>query len=557
MNYVYYIYLTPSFLNRQVAKVGYTTDLDSRMKAIQIEYGCNDIIIKHQRQVNSIYDESGIHQLLSVTGLSIQYNNKKELYEINDNIIISIIDAWQCSNIQSFMNYDRTNYQHILKRLYESNESTPDDYAALFINRMYDRIIISDDGRYIVDENNCYIQDVKVKRNPIDHTRRFIYNNIQSILKQSFDDYLNIPRDHPINLVFAQCKLKQMMNYCIQPSICNKIKEHIDCSVQYIPNLSDRLNSNPFLFAFKNKVIDLHNQQVRDIKPSDYISVSTGYEYEEPNPNEINELYGILNQLANPDELKYVLKVLSTGLMGSNTGNTYFFVRANELINLTKASLGNYCSTVKINDLIKQTSQPIYNRMIFSELDIDLNGDQINIMNSNSTQSDIVFQSDRMPVFNNVNSDMINRMRVIQFDKLSVTKKENCRQFANELANNKLNINKYKITFIHILIQHFTYYLNEGLDVVPNKFKKLINELSEDDPVVLWFDARVIRTNNNSKVQSSVLYNDYVKYTQEFNSDSILTQTAFSLLMINKYNLVKSRNEKGVYFKNIEIRDDN
>jgi hypothetical protein len=42
-----------------------------------------------------------------------------------------------------------------------------------------------------------------------------------------------------------------------------------------------KIDSNGYLFAFKNKVLDCRTCEIRDIKPDDYVMTNTGYEFPE------------------------------------------------------------------------------------------------------------------------------------------------------------------------------------------------------------------------------------------------------------------------------------
>ena len=48
-----------------------------------------------------------------------------------------------------------------------------------------------------------------------------------------------------------------------------------------LPTLEKMMDENKHLFAFKNKVVDLRTGDVRDIRPTDYICINTGYDYPE------------------------------------------------------------------------------------------------------------------------------------------------------------------------------------------------------------------------------------------------------------------------------------
>jgi len=105
------------------------------------------------------------------------------------------------------------------------------------------------------------------------------------------------------NAGFKDSIMKELKSWCIQD---NFIEQYLDCNIN--------------LFAFQNGVYDLENNTFRDIEPTDYISTTTGYDY---NPkiddHYINTARDFLKSTQKSDEMyQYVLDVLSCMLYGKN-----------------------------------------------------------------------------------------------------------------------------------------------------------------------------------------------------------------------------------------------
>ena len=86
-----------------------------------------------------------------------------------------------------------------------------------------------------------------------------------------------------------------------------------------------KLNTNRMLFAFEDKVLDLKNNEVRDIKPEDYISFHCGYKYPLKIESDIIEAKKHLQTMfQSEDELNFALLLFATCLRGENYFQKFF-----------------------------------------------------------------------------------------------------------------------------------------------------------------------------------------------------------------------------------------
>lgn len=131
----------------------------------------------------------------------------------------------------------------------------------------------------------------------------------------------------------------------------------------YDPKFYEKLDSRNELIAFENGIYDLRNLEFREGRPEDYISLSTGVNYQEYDDSNsvIQEIYTFFSQvLPKEDVRKYVLTLLATFMNGS-TGNEKFHIWTgsggngkSKVIELFESSLGSYCSKLPITVLTQK-----------------------------------------------------------------------------------------------------------------------------------------------------------------------------------------------------------
>ena len=124
----------------------------------------------------------------------------------------------------------------------------------------------------------------------------------------------------------------------------------------------DKLDESPHLIGFLNGVYDLNKMEFRNGRPEDYISMTTGINYIEYDPNDIDiiSIYEFLEKvLPNHNVREYVLTLLSSFLNGS-TKNEQFHIWTgsggngkSKLIELFELAFGEYCCKLPITLLTK------------------------------------------------------------------------------------------------------------------------------------------------------------------------------------------------------------
>ncbi len=141
----------------------------------------------------------------------------------------------------------------------------------------------------------------------------------------------------------------------------------VDGVIQFLPSmykfddLPTKMDESRYLFAFSDKVVDLTTMEVRDISPSDYISINTEYPYPEKRfPEAREEIIQTLRSIFETNEeiehnqeslgemTKYALEHISLSLCGNNKYEKLYIWTGKGgngkglLTELVKRSLGKY-----------------------------------------------------------------------------------------------------------------------------------------------------------------------------------------------------------------------
>ena len=126
-----------------------------------------------------------------------------------------------------------------------------------------------------------------------------------------------------------------------------------------------KIDANKDLIAFNNGVLDMTNMSFRDGKPDDYISFSTGIDYDSTKQYYEYEAWPLvdkfLRQVLPDDEVRdYFLKHLATNLRGGNPAQKFHILTGSGsngksmITNLMSTSVGDYACTVPISLLTQK-----------------------------------------------------------------------------------------------------------------------------------------------------------------------------------------------------------
>jgi P4 family phage/plasmid primase-like protien len=206
-------------------------------------------------------------------------------------------------------------------------------------------------------------------------------------------------------------------------------------------------DTNKMLLGFTNGVLDLTQKVFRDGKPTDYITMTTGYDYVEQSTSKVDTYF---NQVFVKDELRYyALNFLASCLEGKNKRKKALFWTGfgdnskSILENIVQQTFGNYAGTLPVSYFIGKTkgATPELNkvkqcRIVFTnepspkdELDVGLfkeltGNDEIQTRQlykeSDKTTSSVMFKfvvlCNKEPKIDSNDVATWNRIRVLPFE---------------------------------------------------------------------------------------------------------------------------------------------
>jgi len=363
-----------------------------------------------------------------------------------------------------------------------------------------------------------------------------------------------------------------------------------------------KFDTSQYLFAFKNGIcFDFSNNSktIRKILPSDYISIHSGYDYFEPNNEDIEYVNKFIYSLfENNDELSFIIKSISNVLYGSNKYQKCFFfigIGANGksvLLTLMENTFGNYSMKASStfftkpekdalvspeliqckNKRLLHISEPNPNDKIqqsrykYSTGNEKLTARQLF---SNDIETYIphftpFISCNQLPVFELLD-DAIKRRSILVYFKFRFTATiefENDKPIDVNL-HDILSNDKMSMAFAHILYNNFSHNYDPASHL-PESSKTIQNEfISANDHLHDFLTSNEIiadRNNKNIRIPITTLYDIYKDYHNKlYNNDPTsraLGLRKFTEAIVNK-GFIKTRIDNtfiiGIKKKNNDI----
>jgi P4 family phage/plasmid primase-like protien len=360
------------------------------------------------------------------------------------------------------------------------------------------------------------------------------------------------------------------------------------------PNKPIQFDKNPYLLAFNNKIFDLKTGKEVVPNRSDYISITTGYDWKEPKKEETEKVTEILKQILPIDSVAdYYLQVLSTCLSGIHL--QYMFIASgvggngkSVLDSLLLSALGDYGYKIP-SSLLQQDlksgaspevanlnnkrfalgSEPSSKRKFAMSVIKELSG--CSSINSRTIYSDnckvnlkltLIVECNDKPDLDEVNEAVERRLRVINFISKFVSDEDY--ELLKDDIKNIYKRNGYydtdefreshRCAFIKVLMSYFIKF-SQNSDELP----KIPEEVKHDsekymkcsDNVYEWFMEKYEKA-EKSIIYLKDIYNNY-KLSEGYKGLSRqkqgdLTQDKFiskleSNLHLKKQLLFKKRND--------------
>jgi len=312
-------------------------------------------------------------------------------------------------------------------------------------------------------------------------------------------------------------------------------KGYIADIIDFSTNHELKFDSNKFLFAFDNKIFDLENKCFTEPDPSQYISKSCGFNYEDNYDIKYKtDLEFVINSVFPNTEVKdYYLTYLATGLSGIHMeefmiatgvgGNGKSMI--NGLMMDTVGEYGYEIPSIVLTKEIKDGPNPELAKLdnvrfaLTSEPDAKKkfccatikpitgnDGLPVRLLQSNRVGIDLrcstVCEANDVPDFDEVNQAVNRRVKAAVFETIAIDKCDYEKLDADDKKCGKYTIKNpyYKTTefkeshrqaFFMILCEYFEIFKNNRYDLteMPTKCKaKVVSLLAASDGIYSWFE---------------------------------------------------------------------
>jgi P4 family phage/plasmid primase-like protien len=329
-----------------------------------------------------------------------------------------------------------------------------------------------------------------------------------------------------------------------------------------IKDLENQLDTNPYLIGFPNGIFDLSSMTFRESLPQDYISIILDYEYKsEYNPDHMIALQLFLEDIMpDIDDRRYLLKLLSSGLIGKNPNELFHIFtgagrngksKVSELIKLT---LGDYFASISSSFLTAKISGPdqasphlmhlkVKRLVIGSEPDHNskLNATMIKSLSGNDevvgrklykdVQSfrpffKMILLCNNIPEIDTVDKAVWLRCRCLAFPTQFVDNPvEKHERKKDEYLSSKLPT--WRLEFFHLLIKYYGIYMEEGLSITPNMSTRTGEYHVESDLYLQYLNERT--ESADTSIHTCILYDDFrIWYLHMHPGKPIPSQMIFS-----------------------------
>jgi P4 family phage/plasmid primase-like protien len=533
--------------------------------------------------INDFNDENGFQlwleysqrssKFISVESLQrewIKLKQKNEKYTA-EKIHIGTLFEWAKQDDSSFYTNYQDNY-YISKKSIQLKYIQTEYYNAIFdrtdvdiaklINYLYPKYFVSD-GKllYFINENNIYIEQ-KIKDGKLNQYNNILNGVIDNLIQMKKKIDL-IENDDNFKQRFGNslsCLIKDLKKHCKRKTV---LEEFIYLVQE--EGLFDKLDeTKKHLIGFDNGVYDIIKKEFRKAQRDDYISITTGYDYEEIENEEekINECYEIFKTFfRTEDYLINFLNRVSYTFNGNKKRQEFNFwmgqgANGKSLLSLLlKVMLGKYYCTIsseyfttfdknpgRANEelarakgcrvvVISEPEAGKESKLQISKLKLLSGNDVINTRYMYGhvfeyvPQFSLIFLLNDIPDVSTFDLALKRRIKIIEFPHLFRTK-----EYLDplnpdiKLADDNLldRCKDLKMAFFKLFMKYYNPDFEDHVEI-----KNAVNEFVESiNPVGVWFKENYERTTNPENMVSVKQLMD--EYYLDVNTDIKIDSRKFS-----------------------------
>jgi P4 family phage/plasmid primase-like protien len=297
-----------------------------------------------------------------------------------------------------------------------------------------------------------------------------------------------------------------------------------------------RLDEKKHLLGFDNGVFDLELMEFREGRPEDYITYSTGYDFEYIPYDETDETYHEMMEcikkiLVLPAVREYMLTIISTCLDGRTKEQSFYMLKGvgsngkSKLMELLDLVFGDYLCFMPITNLTSKRPPPasanpeLYrtkgSRIVVTqepEEDCKFNGGYVKEMTGGDKltarplygspetfrpQFKLFLTLNQLPRVSGNDGGMWRRIKLIEFLAKFKDNPDSNKEYEYEIDKDlDVKFDMWKLYFMSLLIDYYKEYKAHGVKV-PKEVEEYTRQYQQDNDIVGEFITAYIRTDNN------------------------------------------------------------
>lgn len=330
-----------------------------------------------------------------------------------------------------------------------------------------------------------------------------------------------------------------------------KDKMYKECSgLFYEPGFEDKLDSNPSLLGFENGVFDLENNEFREGRPEDYVSLSTGInyiEYNEDNPYIEQVMDFMCKVLTNVNVREFVLTLFASILDGANRDEKFHVWTGSgsngksKIVELFQQTIGEYACIFNVSLLTQKrvgssgtnSELAIAKGKRFAVLQEPEEDEKLNIgimkeiTGGDKIQCRCLFKEPIKfkPMFKCIlicnhmpqipSDDGGSWRRVCRVEYMSKFVDDPREDDPNEFSIDRelsYKFESWKETFMAILLQYYVKYKEAGKIVTPKEVLEYTNEYKKKNDIFAEFCEAYIEMESGGSVEIGQLFEKFKEY---------------------------------------------
>lgn len=353
-----------------------------------------------------------------------------------------------------------------------------------------------------------------------------------------------------------------------------KDKMYKECSgMFYEPRFEEKLDSNPTLIGFENGVYDLENDEFREGRPEDYISLSTGInyiEYDEENPY-IDDIQHFLKKvLVNDNVREYVMTLFASILDGTNRDEKFHIWTGSgsngksKIVELFQYTIGEYACIFNVSLLTQKrvgsnatnSELAIAKGKRFAILQEPEENERLNVglmkelTGGDKIQCRCLFKEPIKfkPMFKMILT--CNHMPAIPPDDGGTWRRIRRVEYTSKFVDNPNpnNENEFKIdreltykfelwkeTFMAILLQYYKIYKQKGKIIEPKEILEYTNEYQRKNDIFADFCESYIKKEDGCTVDVTTLFEKFKEFCSVDNIKNKAKKSIFQEAMEKRY----------------------